>query len=97
MRGQNSLVKVLLAQEADKELSWVGVATKLCGVCAEAIPIVGVCWRRKLSCTLTHHGRNGSCLAQQSNALVPAKGVASTQGLGEQWGMERCVILGGSL
>lgn len=51
VRGQNSLVEVLLAQEANKELSWVRVATQLCGVSAEAITIVGVGWRRILTCT----------------------------------------------
>lgn len=53
MRRQNSLVEVLFAQEADKELCRVGVATKLCGVCAEAITIVGVCRRCELACTCT--------------------------------------------
>lgn len=53
VRGQNSFVEVLLAQEADKELSWIGIATKLCGVCAEAITIVGVCWRCELTCKCT--------------------------------------------
>lgn len=53
VRGQNSLIKVLLGQEADKELCRVRIATKLCGVCAEAITIISVCWRCKLTCTRT--------------------------------------------
>lgn len=53
MRGQNNLVEVFLAQEANKELSRVRVATELCGVGAEAITIVGVSWRRILTCTCT--------------------------------------------
>lgn len=50
MRGQDSLAEVLFAQQADEELSRVGVATKLCGVCAEAISVVGVRRCSILSC-----------------------------------------------
>ena len=77
MRSQNSLVEVLFAQEANKELSRVRVATQLCGVGAEAITIIGVGWRSKLTCkcsTRVSWGRHAwSFLHQQLDSHAAAQ------------------------
>lgn len=49
MRCEDDLIEVLLVQESGEEVCGIGVVAQLRGVCAVAVPIVGICWRLELS------------------------------------------------